>query len=237
MASNAGPSSDSGGRYTVTGLSSEVTIMAGIVTAVSQGFAQVSPILEIRPFFVAITISVVLASYYIRLVHSATIGRCFVLVPLVSAIIFAMSLSTNNLLAAAVKGSPTENSVAAEKSQIKTLEEQLKNWQDQFTKLKQINELLRQLAGLPPEEGNMKQSAVTSNLMNGLGIVPTEAYAAESTVPLKRPTLAEQNKILEQLRSIELEQKRLQDEAKKLNHQTTVQPKPVQQQAPLWRKW
>lgn len=230
MVTNIGQSSEAASRYSVTGLSSEVTIMAGIVTAVSQGFAQVSNILEVRPFFVAITISVLLASYYIRLVHSATIGRCVVLVPVVSAIIFAMSLSTNNLLAAAVKGTQTESSVAGEQIRIKNLEEQL-------GKLKQINQLLRDLAGLPPEEASTKPSAAASSLMNKLGIALKEAHAAETTVPLKRPTPAEQNKILDRLRAYELEQKRLQDEAKKLKQQTTVQPKPEQQQVPLWRKW
>jgi hypothetical protein len=236
MAGNSSPSSGTAGRYSVTGLSSEVTIMAGIVTAVSQGFAQVSNILEIRPFFVAITISVLLASYYIRLVHSATIVKCLVLVPVVSAIIFAMSLSTNNLLAAAIKGGQTQNGLANEQNRITVLEAQLKNWQDQFNKLKQINELLRQLAGLPPEERDTKRSAA-STLMNRLGIVPEEVFAAESSTPLKRPNLAEQNKILEQLRAFELEQKRLQDEAKRLKQQTKVQPKPVQEPPTLWRKW
>ena len=229
MAENASPSSEAVGRYSVTGLSSEVTIMAGIVTAVSQGFAQVSDILEIRPFMVAITISVLLASYYIRLVHSTTIGRCIILVPLVSAIIFAMSLSTNNILAAAVKGTHTESSVGGEQIRIKNLEEQL-------NKQKQINDLLRTLAGLPPEEKNTQRSAA-SGLMNLLGIVVTEAYGQEKSVTLKRPSPAEQNKILEQLRSYELEQKRLQDEAKQFKQQTTVPPKPEQQQLPLWRKW
>jgi hypothetical protein len=229
MAGNSSPSSGTAGRYSVTGLSSEVTIMAGIVTAVSQGFAQVSNILEVRPFFVAITISVLLASYYIRLVHGATITKCLVLVPVVSAILFAMSLSTNNLLAAAVKGTQTESSVAGEQIRIKNLEEQL-------GKLKQINQLLRDLAGLPPEEASTKSSA-TSGLGKLLGYVVSEAYGQEKTVPLKRPSPAEQNKILEQLRSYELEQKRLQAEAKTLKQQTTVQPKPDQQPPALWRKW
>src|SRR5262245_48806639 len=91
-------------HLSVTGLSSEVTIMAGIVTAVSQGFAQVTDILEIRPFIVAMTISVLLAIYQIRMVYKVAIGACIIFVPLVSAIIFTISLSTNNLLASAVKG-------------------------------------------------------------------------------------------------------------------------------------
>src|SRR5262245_28725917 len=89
MADNTNPLSGMTGRFTVAGLSSEVTIMAGIVTAVSQGFAQAWYILEVRPFIVAITISIVLASYYIKLVHNATNLKSIVLIPLVSAIIFA----------------------------------------------------------------------------------------------------------------------------------------------------
>jgi len=98
--------------------STQVGVMVGIVAAVSQPFAR-AEILGINPLIVAIIVSCLLAIYQIRLVQKAAIGECVILVPIVAAIMFSMSLGTNNLVANLRRGDQPEAGTAIQQVQIK----------------------------------------------------------------------------------------------------------------------
>lgn len=213
--------------------STQIAVMVGIVTTISQALAQ----LGINPLHSAVVFSLLLALYQVTIVQKARGSECVLLVPLATGILFSMSLGTNNLVVGLKTGERSESTKSLQEMQIKNLEQQLANE-------KLANDLLRRLATLSPaSEGNSQATAGPSARENSpaspLSSISKffigDAFGQEKSLAVKPLSEAERKKILDKLQVYQLEQKKLQTEAKVLREQ--AQQKSEAQTSPLWKKW
>lgn len=118
-------------------------VMVGIVNAVSQPFSQPSVLKAIHlvdwadslPLFIAFVVSFLLAIYQTLVMQKTRISEALIVVPLVTGILFGMSLGANHLTADVINTDVVNESQVDSESVAQRL--QLK---------KQLNELQKQIA-------------------------------------------------------------------------------------------
>gem|GEM_PF-5328761 len=119
-------------------------VMVGIVNAISQPFSQPTVLKAINlsdradslPLFIAFVVSFLLAIYQTLVMQKTRISESLIVIPLVTGILFGMSLGANHLTAD-VMSSPT----AANSNQTKDESEE-----QRIQLIKQLNELQKQVA-------------------------------------------------------------------------------------------
>lgn len=207
--------------------STQIGVMAGFVTMVSQPFVQLRDVLGLAPYFpiiVAIVVSFLLAAYQVVRVQKACLSDCLILVPLVAMITFSSYVGTNQIL------QDEEPAVAqVDESKIQNLEAQIDN-------LLEKNELLRRLVDTSENAGTDMQSRSQVPARTGDKIL---AFFISTANGASAPLSAEEKKaLLEALRKKDAEAQKLR---KALQQLKAEQEKPgnskTKQKAPLLKSW
>ena len=215
--------------------STQVVIMAGVVTTVSQPFAQsgIQELLGLPQFFpvvVAGVVSVLLAFYQVFSVQRVRMIEGLMLAPLVALIVFSSYAGTNQLLA---KDVPP----AAELSKLDA--ERIRNLEAQISIQKELNEQLLRAAGVAAEnpQATTPHAPLTRNGTTGildrlLALVVPSAHAQSVGV---RPGAEDERRRLEaRLREARQQQLALEAEQKRLAQASTRVPA---QRPPLLKSW
>lgn len=217
--------------------STQVAIMAGIVTMVSQPFAQskiqaLLGLAESFPVIVAIFVSVLLAAYQVFALQRAKRSEGLVLVPLVALIVFSSYTGTNQLLA------DDQQAVAGEVG--KTTQDRMNNFEAQLANQKQLNDHLVRALRLAPEENPVRPSHHAPQSRNGimdtidkaLAFFVSPAYGQDDTQ--RRVQNNERRRVEALLSEAQLKQKNLKAEQRRLEQASRNVPA---QKVPLLKSW
>jgi hypothetical protein len=199
--------------------STQVALMASVVTVVSQPFAQskVQTLLglpEMFPVIVAIVVSVLLAAYQVFAVQRAKPIEGMIMVPLVALIVFSSYAGTNQFFA--------NGQTPAANPADKIAQERLQNLEAQLDLQKRLNDHLLKAAGLASSDNPQARSSHAPQTRNGirdaidkaLGILIAPAYAQDDRPA--RMQEAERKRLEAQLRDARLKQLKLEDEQRRL---------------------
>lgn len=209
--------------------SMQVGIMAGVVTAVSQPFAQVKmqTLLGLSPsvpLLIAIAVSVLLAAHHVFAVQRVKVLEGLVLMPLVALIVFSSYCGTNQFLA-------SEAAPSTDQARFTNLEAQLKVQ-------KAVNDELIKALGVVPEETAHKQSPPLPQTRNGwsgaldklLSALVPPAYGQDDKA--RRAQDEEKRRLAVLLRESREKQEKLEQERRRLEAQGGKSQKP-----PLLKSW
>lgn len=215
--------------------STQVVLMAGIVTTVSQPFAQsfVQEILGISQFFpvmVAGVVSVLLAFYQVFVVQRARLMEGLMLAPLVALIVFSSYAGTNQMLA-------KDPLPATELSRLDA--QRIRNLEAQISIQKELNEQLLRAAGLAAGSPQAATPSAPLTRQDATGLLDRLLAqvipAAQAQGTGARPGVEEERRRLE-ARLFEARQRQLALEAeqKRLAQAATRVP---MQRPPLLKSW
>lgn len=224
------PAEDKAGDSIFQKGSTQVGIMAGIVTMVSQPFAQtkIQTMLGLSqsvPIVVAIMVSALLAAHHVFAVQRARVLEGLLLMPLVGMIVFSSYAGTNQLFA-------SESPPAADLARLNNLEAQL-NLQ------KQLNDQLIKALGIIPAETVQERSQAVPQTHNGvsevfdklLGLFIKPAYGQDDRQ--RRAQDEERRRLEALLRNSRLQQERLENERRRLEASRGTKP----HKPPLLKSW
>lgn len=217
---------------------SDLPGMAGIVTVITQPFAQESLRAVLRlpewiPVVVALGISGLLAFYKVLIVRRSGARECAICVPIVMLVVFAAYATGNNLVYYAKEGltqpMPAEQ-VGALKRERDLLEQQLRNAEQTIT-------TFRRALNLPEAPASKPSSAVP----------PASAWARLFGVPRaeaqdRRPApraggrsqSVDLQRLQQELRKFDMEQQQLKEKLESIKPEVS---KPREQQQPLIKSW
>lgn len=230
----------------------EAPLLAGIVTLVTQPFAQLrthysSTLPDWLPLLIAAIISTLLAFYYIRTVRRTPREESLILIPLVILILFSGSLGANNVVKAAAQGTATSDAAPAVESN--KLRERLQSLEAQLELEIAEGRVLRKALGLadkPAAPGAKPTGALSRGPADFLlALFVSDAFAQTEPEPTKppRPVLnksADKDKdnaeLLRQLKEIEGKKQMLAERRKALAVEDSTL-KPNTAPAPLWKSW
>jgi hypothetical protein len=234
------PSSKRPGESIFQRDSTQVAIMAGVVTMVSQPFAQIELQNSLGlpphvPIYIAIAVSVLLAAYQVFGVQRARMGEGLCMAPLVALIVFSSYVGTNHV-------------VASQKPPLETTEQKLgqarlDNLQKELDLQKHINSQLMKSIGLPADDdmqgyrhggttpGPQSRATLRDWIERALGILVSPAYGQSDKATR---VAAEERRLAEQVRLARMRQKQLELERQRLEQAARKTPN---QQTRLLRSW
>lgn len=234
----------------------EAPLLAGIVTLVTQPFAQLrthysSTLPDWSPLLIAAIISTLLAFYYIRTVRRTPREESLILIPLVILILFSGSLGANNVVKAAAQGTATSDAAPSVESnklreRLQSLEAQLELEIAEGRVLRKALGLQASLADKPVAPGAKPTGAVSRGPADTLlALFVNDAFAQTEPAPTKPPhpvlnkaTDKDKDKaeLLRQLKEIEGKKQVLAERRKAL----AVEDNTLKHNAgtaPLWKSW
>jgi hypothetical protein len=221
---------------------SDLPAMAGIVTIVTQPFAQESLRAVVglpawAPFAIAFGVSGLLAFYKLLVVRRSGTRECALCVPIVMLVVFAAYATGNNVVYYAKEGltQPISSEQAtALKRERDLLEAQLKNAEEL------IDTMRRALGVAEPGSGRPSSSAPAPSWWARL-FQPTEAAAQDRRPPppprdRMRTPAADAQRLRQELRKYDIEQRQLKERLETIRPDPT-RPAAQQQQQPLIKSW
>jgi hypothetical protein len=218
----------------------DLTRMAGIVTVITQPFAQESLRAALRlpdwiPIVIALGVSGLLALYkMIIIIRDAEARECAICVPIVMLVVFAAYATSNNVVYYAKEGlvqPMSAEQVAALKDERDLLEKQLRNSEQAITPL-------RRTLNLPaPVETKPTSALPPASAWARLFGVPWAEAQDRRPEPRDRarPQDVERQRLQEDLKKFDMEQRQLKGKLESIKPETS-NPK-EQQQRPLIKSW
>ncbi len=191
-------------------------VMVGIVNAISQPFSQ-SAVLnalsltewaESLPLLIAIVVSLMLAIYQTLVMQRTRISEALIVVPLVTGILFGMSLGANHLTADMINDSAnieqttiTDTVVSAQKKQLQI---QLDDLQKQVALLDVSNNgqqpaNSRKTRGIPGMDGFLAATTTPSS-KSSVTLIPADSSYQPSTTQKKNVVETKIQQQIEELR-------------------------------------
>jgi hypothetical protein len=213
-------------------------VMVGIVNAISQPFSQ-SAVLnalsltewaESLPLLIAIVVSFMLAIYQTLVMQRTRISEALIVVPLVTGILFGMSLGANHLTADMINDS---TNVEQDTSKDTLVSEQKKQLQ------KQLNDLQKQVALL--DVASNEQQAVNSRKTRGIpgmdGLLAVTA-APSSELPAASKSIDDTSQTSTDQKN-NVDQKKIQRQIEELHKKMQALEKQQRKPKPrsLYRSW
>jgi hypothetical protein len=215
--------------------------MAGIVTVITQPFAQESLRTALRlpdwiPFVIALGISALLAFYRLLIVRRSGRRECVICVPVVMLVVFAAYATGNNLVYYAKEGLTAPMStdqVAALKHERDLLEQQLRNAEDVIAKMRRALDL----PGAPDTKPSsaLPRTSAWARLF-GVGSAEAQDRRPEPRSPRARPETTERQRLQQELRKYDIEQRQLKERLETVKPDIS-RPREQQQQQPLIKSW
>lgn len=217
--------------------STQVGLMAGVVTMVSQPFAQsrMQELLGLAvwvPVVIAVAVSVLLAAYHVFAIQRVKVMEGVILMPLVAMILFSSYAGTNQLFAS----DPQQTASAADK----TAAARMLNLEEQLNLQREINTQLIKALGLPPEENMQGRIPEAPPMRSGLrGVLErvVDFLIAPAYGQAGKPANMqdEQRRQLEaQLRNARAQQGKLELERRRLEQASSNN---ANRKAPLLKSW
>jgi hypothetical protein len=232
---------------------SDLPSMAAIVTVVSQPFAQESlrqatGLPEWMPVAVALMVSGLLAIYKILIVRRSRARDCAICVPIMMLVVFATYATGNNVVYYAKEGFTRPMSteqVSALQRERDILEEQLRNAEQTLSTLRRALDLpaapeAKPRSALPAPSGwaRLLGPDVAEAQTRG-GTRPPQPVdrerAADRSRPAERAPSVDRQRLMEQLRKYDLEQRELEARRQSVRPDTGTRESPPS--PPLIKSW
>jgi hypothetical protein len=212
---------------------SDTPVVAGVIMALAQPFAQLRATIglpEWTPLLVAAIASLLIAFYHVLYRRSSQGREAWLLVPLITLILFSAAVGANNLVDAARQGGSRAEQAAPDGEQVKVLLEQLQLVQAQLDSERAYRKALEEVMGGPAaptsRSAPKKSSMGLPDALAGLAGWLVPDAAAQTPEQLRRVQEARQR--------YEEEQRRLKEEEERLKQEARRQDT---QKAPLWKTW
>jgi hypothetical protein len=220
--------------------------MAGIVTVITQPFAQDSMramfwLPDWLPIVVAVTVSGLLAVYKVRFVRGSSPGECAICVPVLMLIIFSAYATGNNVVYYMKEGySRAATPSGASSEELTTLQRERDILHQQLQSAQELIATLRRALGLPEPSEATPHSSLPSLLGALPGIAAARAHAQEpsrSTPDRPRGEAPRADKL--DVKRLEEALKRYEAQQQQLNRNLkAIQKEPAQPSPPpLIKSW
>lgn len=197
----------------------QVGVMVGIVNAISQPFAQENLQSALGftewngtlPLVIAAVVAFLLSIYQCRFIQPTTIWESIIVVPLVTGILFGMSLAANNLTASVMQSSDDNIESGVEPA----LVEKLTSFLEYSARLDQ---LLQELEAIP-EETRISSIEIDRDSASPSGQRTRGIENLSLTTPTSAEVSPDMKRKRDQLRRLIAEQKKVREDINRLMKQ------------------